>query len=71
MNREIKAQHLETVERHVREGRRHVARQKALVAELKQHGHDDDLARALLAKFEELQALHVADRDRLRAELDL
>jgi hypothetical protein len=71
MNHEIKAQHLKRVERHVREGRGHVARQQALVAELHRRGLDADLARALLVKFEQLQALHVADRDRLRAELGL
>jgi hypothetical protein len=33
--------------------------------------HDTDRAKALLLHFEEIQALHVADRDRLRRELSV
>jgi hypothetical protein len=61
--------HLQQAERHVAEGERHLARQKEIVAELPGDGHDARAARALLAQFEDLLALHIADRDRIRAEL--
>lgn len=61
--------HLTQAERHVALGESHVARQKQIVAALAMRGSDDGIARALLAQFEALLALHVAGRDRLRAEL--
>ncbi len=64
---------LALAERHVADGERVVARQRAIVAELERDGHDATAAQArqLLAQFEELLALHVGDRDRLRRELGL
>jgi hypothetical protein len=38
---------------------------------LERQSHDAGEARRLLRQFEELQALHVAGRDRLRRELGL
>jgi hypothetical protein len=61
--------HLAQAERHVAEGEQHIARQRALIAELARDGHDTALAVELLHEFERTQAGHVADRDRLRAEL--
>jgi hypothetical protein len=71
MDRTMLQDHLAPAERHVIEGERHIARQRELVAELKRDGHDSDLAQSLLRSFEELQAMHVADRGRLRKELGL
>lgn len=62
-------QRLAMAERHVAAGERHVARQQEIIAGLTEDCHETARARALLARFEETQALHVADRDRLRAEL--
>ena len=45
----------------------HIASQRKFVAGVLSDGHDASLA--LLLRFEELQELHVADRDRLRGEL--
>jgi hypothetical protein len=61
--------HLEEAERHARQGAIHVANQRNLIADLERGGHDTTDARALLRQFEDLQELHVADRDRLRQEL--
>ena len=69
MDRQILLDHLALAERHVAEGERHVARQRDLVAELERDGHETGMARALLQKFEELLAIHKADRDRLRHEV--
>ena len=64
MDRRMIEAHLALTERHVAEGKRHVARQRELVAELERDGHDTATALDLLRQFEELQALHVADRNR-------
>ncbi|SEP50748.1 hypothetical protein SAMN02990966_07754 [Rhodospirillales bacterium URHD0017] len=65
-----------TVERHLRIALQHVAvgerlidRQRALVMTLEEHGHPTRIARKLLTQFEDVQAMHVADRDRLVDEL--
>jgi hypothetical protein len=69
MDRSLLAQHLAQTERHVREGRRHVSDQRDVVARLADQGHDARFARELLAQFESLLAIHIAERDRLKAEL--
>ncbi|HEY7245359.1 MAG TPA: hypothetical protein VH678_15930 [Xanthobacteraceae bacterium] len=61
--------HLAQAERHVVQGEQHVTRQRDLVARLQMDGHDTDEALKLLSQFEELLAVHIADRDRLKAEL--
>ena len=64
-------QTLAVAERIVAMGRRHVARQREIVAELGGVGRDAEVARELLATFEILQEEHGAHRDRLRAELGI
>jgi len=51
------------VEAHVRCG----TTQRQRIAILERDGHDSRRARNLLALFEEMQELHIARRDRLRA----
>lgn len=62
--------HLRLAEQHVTEGARHLRLQRAIVAEMERKGQDSVLARDTLWRFEKNQAAHLADRDRLRAELD-
>jgi hypothetical protein len=50
-------------------GENHLARQRGVVAERWRQGLDVSEAIERLRQFEELQAMHVADRDRLRAKL--
>ena len=50
-------------------GEKNIERQKALIAELELDRHDTARARNTLWQFEELQALHVAERERLAQEL--
>ncbi len=69
VDRAMVERHLAQAERHVAEGERHIARQRQIVVELESDGHDLEAARDLLAQFETMQAMHVADRDRLRGEL--
>jgi hypothetical protein len=73
MNRVFLEQHLAMAERHATQGEQHILRQREIVAKLEADNNAALLiqARALLAQFEDLQTLHVADRDRLRKELGL
>ena len=52
------------------EGVQHIVRQRTVIADLERHGHDTKQARALLAQFQATQALHIADRDQLKKELE-
>lgn len=69
MQRAMIEQHLAQAERHVTQGERSLTRQRDMIAGLETHGHNSLAARQLLTQFEELQAMHVAARDRLRREL--
>lgn len=61
-------QHLQLAAKHVAEGKQHLADQRELICRLERDGHDATEARRLLKQFEELQAMHTADRDRLLLE---
>jgi hypothetical protein len=69
MDRQTLLDHLASAERHVSDAEIHIARQRELVAKMERDGHETGLARSLLLKFEELLAIHMADRERLRGEL--
>lgn len=69
METAVLLEHLAQAERHVRQGAEHIRRQREIIAELEGHGHDSTAAKKLLTQFEEMQALHIADRDRLKSEL--
>lgn len=71
MDRTLIAQHLAEAERHVAQGYTHIERQSQVVTDLS-HGDDPELAKSaaeLLKQFEDMQILHVVNRDRLRREL--
>ena len=59
---------LAEAERHVAEGEALVARQRDLIRKLERDGHGTRAARLFLKSLEETQALHIADRDRVRAQ---
>lgn len=69
MDRALIHDRLAMAERHVAQGKEHIERQTALIAELDRDGHDSRTARDLLGTLKESLALHIADRDRLRHEL--
>lgn len=69
MDRALWQEHLAQAERHVGLGEAHMAKQRAIIAELERDGHDTRAARDLLHQLEQMQELHVANRDRLRKEL--
>ena len=64
-------EHLAMVERHVAKGYEQVQRQRDIAFELERDGHVDAAgeAKKLLAQFEEIQALHIAHRDRILKDL--
>jgi hypothetical protein len=71
MDRMLLVEHLTQAARHVAAGERHVERQRRIVAHLKREGRDVREASDLLLQFEVMQALHMAEWDRLRNELAL
>ena len=71
MNRAMLEAHLVATERPLAEVQRHVAYQRELVAQLERDGYNTAEATRLLKQFEEVLAMHIADRDRLRKELGL
>jgi len=70
MDRAVIVDHLSKAERHVAQGERHIVRQREIVFEIDARGGDSASARSLLRQFLRTQAMHVAGRDRVRAELD-
>jgi hypothetical protein len=69
MSRQTLIRHLAQAEAAVALGRKHIARQHEIIAELEQVGHDAVTAKALLVVFEATHALHIADRDQIAAEI--
>ncbi len=72
MRQEIVERHLKAAERRVAIGETCVARQRAVIARLERdEGHQALLREAirLMAQLLKIQALHLADRDRLISEL--
>ncbi|MBV9221997.1 MAG: hypothetical protein JO366_03220 [Methylobacteriaceae bacterium] len=69
MDRNILVRHLTQAEDHVAKGKRHLQQQREIVAKLNGEGGGSTRAQRLLNLFEEMQALHVADRERLKKAL--
>ena len=69
MNRAILLEHLALAEEHIEIGSRNIARQEEIIAKLQAHGHDTLAARRMLKSFEATQALNLAQRERIRVEL--
>jgi hypothetical protein len=68
-DRDTLEQRLAQAEGYMAMSKGHIASQRTFAAGLLRDGHDASQALALLLRFEELQKLHVADRDWLRGEL--
>ncbi len=69
MKRAMLEFHLEKAERHVATGERNLASQRRMVTMLRFRGESLVSAETLLRTFEQTQRLHVADRNRISAEL--
>ena len=70
MNLSLIELHLALAEEHLAKGERHIARQRDVVQLLSRGGYDTTAARELLRDFEQSQAMYLADRERLRKELE-
>jgi hypothetical protein len=68
MDRAMLQKRLAEAERRVAEGEALLARQRALIRKLERDGHGSRAARVFLRSLEETQALHLANRDRVRAQ---
>jgi hypothetical protein len=71
MDRAAWEEHLAQIEWHVIEAEKRVARQREIIAELERDGRRTTVARGLLAAYERLLAMHLADRQQLRKQLGL
>jgi len=64
---------LETANRHVADGERHIERQREIVARLEERGrgtsHTATIARELLHSMERIQRAHLSHREQIKAEL--
>jgi len=69
MDRSMILDHLAQARCHVAMGEKHIASQREVIAALERNGYDTSGAEELLATFEELQRMHVADQDRLQNKL--
>ena len=58
-------------EAQVAKGLKHLAEQRAVIAELERDGHDTKTARELFATLMQSQELHIEHRDRLKRELGI
>ena len=69
MNRAALLDHLAYTERHIRDGERHLSRQREIVDELGRHGRGHTRtarnARDILETFEAAQSMHLNDRAHL------
>jgi hypothetical protein len=63
-------EHLALANRHAAEGALRIERQRTLLVELERDGHDTTQAFELLSALNETQAAFIADRERIRAELE-
>src|SRR5262245_34600694 len=63
--------YLQAAEDHIANGEHEIAQQRDLISSLERAGNDPTGAAALLREMEQAQIRHIADRDRLRAELAL
>jgi hypothetical protein len=70
MDRTLIEEHLAPAKRHVTQGQECIVRERELIQRLERDGRDTSEACRLLDRFEELQALFSADRERIRKELE-
>jgi hypothetical protein len=63
-----KKEYLDQAQKHVVEGELRVRQQRELVARQAARGDDTGLSERLLARLEEVLAMHIADRDQLIGE---
>ena len=68
-DRALLHRHLKEALDHVARGEAHMRRQREVISEFERDGRETALAKRLLAEFEAMQKMHIADRDRIIKEL--
>jgi len=61
---------LAQAEEHIAQGEAHLSKQRRIIADLEEHGHDTKRARDFLKELEQVQELHLADKERVARELE-
>jgi hypothetical protein len=69
MDRALIISYLQAAEEHIANGVQDIADQRDLISTLERTGHNAASAIARLREMEKTQTRHIADRERLRAEL--
>lgn len=69
IDRSLLLAQLLTTEKHISATARNLLRQQSIIQELRRRGDDTRYAQSLLQRLQEVQAMRIADRDRMRAEL--
>ena len=69
MDRIALLQLLAKAEARVAAGEELIARQRSILATLHRDGHESSKGELVLVKLEELQRVHIAERERLKAKL--
>jgi hypothetical protein len=70
MDRASLERRLANADKHIVEGMRHIAQQKALIQGMERLGRDTSTSKRLLRIFEETLRLHTAERDKLLRQLN-
>ena len=70
MDRALWEKHLALADEHVAQAEHIVAGQKRVLAELTRDRHPTAMAASTLAVYEDLLALHIQDRDRIKRDLE-
>jgi hypothetical protein len=69
MDRARLDEELRAADAHIATGREDICRQREIVAELRTAGHDTSVAYRLLLIYEEAQAMHLLNRQRLARQI--
>ena len=67
---EMVREHLAQAEEHVAQGEYQLAQQREIIAQLERDSDDGRASLEMLKQLQQMQAQHIFDRDRLRAELE-
>lgn len=69
MERSLLLDQLVRTEKHINADAQLLLRQQAIIEELERRGDDTAYARSLMRRLKEMQAMRIADRDRMQAAL--
>lgn len=71
MDKAFVKRRLASAEKHIAEGARHIAQQTKLILGMERLGRDASQSKQLLRTFKDTQRLYLAERDKLRRQLNI